>query len=297
MGTCDNCARKSTVRSVNVATHVKNLIDLVKACGDQNFTKNQCVDIYKGAKTAKMREENFDNLQWYALGSEFKKPELERIVNQMILKNIAKEVYLTNKSGFSCAYLRLGNDYRKYENGRTEVFIDFPVESANAGGSSTTNTKKRKSDVRDIPVEQEEYVIDDDIEFVDVESIEPQALLNYESPSKVSKSAGKSKNSFKKIQSPFGEASNQIPGRSNAHEPGLVMVTNIVGKPKKSKTPSKAVQTTFESAENVEIAKNNCFNELVALRNTVRMVSNCSLSPIADCPNRNSVSLMAKSAL
>jgi superfamily II DNA helicase RecQ len=298
-GTCDNCEQSSIYRLVDTANHVKNLIHLVKAYKEQTLTINHCIDIYKGAKKAKIREGNDDNLEWYGLGSEFSKHDLERILHEMFFKNIVKEIYVTNKIGFSNGYMALGSDYRRYESGKVEVLLSFAMETTANRSSSKKRALENDSGPDNI----------DDIEIIDLEFNDRQAVLNFahandEIVPKSSKAYSRKLVESKKVsQSNQKSSLSRLPSKK-LQDPSAVLIQ--IQNPKLSKTPSKKIQTTVDGAlrenvttkhesgivgsskstattgtrkvqttfdiENLELAKNECFNELISLRNAVSAV-------------------------
>lgn len=63
--------------------------------------------MYRGSRSAKIIEANWNAIAGYGLGVDLKKTDIERIFHYLVAKNILKEVVTSNKGGFPSAYLKV----------------------------------------------------------------------------------------------------------------------------------------------------------------------------------------------
>ena len=69
-----------------------------------NLTVVQCVDVWRGAKSAKV-----DKVFGFGAGKEFSKTDAERIIHQLIINDFLSEHAEKNQhSGFISSYIRVG---------------------------------------------------------------------------------------------------------------------------------------------------------------------------------------------
>ena len=80
---------------------------MVKTVGRETMTIAQAIDVYRGSKTAKVFENNWNDLVSYGKGSALGKTDIERIFHYMIVENILEEDYVSNRMGFTSAYLKV----------------------------------------------------------------------------------------------------------------------------------------------------------------------------------------------
>ncbi|KAJ3218691.1 ATP-dependent DNA helicase sgs1 [Dinochytrium kinnereticum] len=125
---CDNCRDKeSTVfYTKDITENAQNLIKLLEALPSrQKVTLILLQDMFKGAKHARIMNEDLDKVDKFGSGKDLAKSEIERICHYLISKNVLQETCERNKSGFITAYVGPGRFARDVLNGRMQMKIDF----------------------------------------------------------------------------------------------------------------------------------------------------------------------------
>ena len=80
---------------------------MIKTVGRETMTINQAIDVYRGMKNTKVYDNGFNELVSYGKGAQLRKTDAERIFHYMIVENILEEQYVTNRMGFTTAYLKV----------------------------------------------------------------------------------------------------------------------------------------------------------------------------------------------
>lgn len=123
---CDNClmnAEKGVPESRNLTAEAKSVISLgeivlflwisfkssltdrfaVEKVESHNITSVQCVDTWRGAKSAK-----YDGLSEFGAGRAFSKTDGERLIHELIIRNYLQEDAEKTPKGFIISWVRVG---------------------------------------------------------------------------------------------------------------------------------------------------------------------------------------------
>ncbi|KAF2025559.1 hypothetical protein EK21DRAFT_76204 [Setomelanomma holmii] len=113
-GACDNCQSDSTFVTKDLTEHAAKAIELVSRVHEDNVTMHQCVDAFRGAKTAKIGSTGLREYGW-GFGGDLERGDNERIFQYLLDAGAFKEKSKVNKVGFATNYLHQpatrSNDY------------------------------------------------------------------------------------------------------------------------------------------------------------------------------------------
>ena len=143
--TCDNCTSNGTFVKRDLTEDAKNVIRLVRRVQEDNATILQCVDVYRGHKSKIVKERNYDDLQEYGLGSELERGDVERLFYRLITEGALKEENIKNTYGFPIQYVKLGNRYQNYLNGKATIEIQIRLSPTGKAKAKPKTKKKKKS--------------------------------------------------------------------------------------------------------------------------------------------------------
>ncbi|KFU93527.1 hypothetical protein M959_12586, partial [Chaetura pelagica] len=134
--TCDNCSRKKDYKSRNVTDEVKGIIRFVeehceqkgrtkRSSGSGRYTLNMMVDIFLGAKSAKIQSGIFGK------GAAYSRHNVERLFRKLVLDKILDEDLYITANDQAVAYVTLGEKAQAVLNGSLQVQF-HETESASA---------------------------------------------------------------------------------------------------------------------------------------------------------------------
>uniref|UniRef100_A0A8C3LD50 RecQ-like DNA helicase BLM n=1 Tax=Chrysolophus pictus TaxID=9089 RepID=A0A8C3LD50_CHRPC len=125
---CDNCSRKKDYKSRNVTDEVKSIIRFVQQhCGQMGgrngnrntgsgrYTLNMMVDIFLGAKSAKIQSGIFGK------GAAYSRHNVERLFRKLVLDKILDEDLYITANDQAVAYVVLGEKAQAVLNGSLQV--------------------------------------------------------------------------------------------------------------------------------------------------------------------------------
>ncbi|XP_042731937.1 Bloom syndrome protein isoform X2 [Lagopus leucura] len=125
---CDNCSRKKDYKSRNVTDEVKSIIRFVQQhCGQMGgingnrntgsgrYTLNMMVDIFLGAKSAKIQSGIFGK------GAAYSRHNVERLFRKLVLDKILDEDLYITANDQAVAYVVLGEKAQAVLNGLLQV--------------------------------------------------------------------------------------------------------------------------------------------------------------------------------
>src|SRR2546423_10918888 len=115
---CDNCKSGSTFEMQDLTEHAKAAVRLVRRLSKDKVTLLHCADVYRGSKSKKIIDARHDELEEFGLGSDLERGVVERLFYRLISEDALAEFNSVNKAGFASQYIKLGNKYRDFENGR-----------------------------------------------------------------------------------------------------------------------------------------------------------------------------------
>ncbi|KAK9372383.1 uncharacterized protein V1513DRAFT_452547 [Lipomyces chichibuensis] len=158
---CDNC-RIATVcefETRDITGITKDIIRTILAIQDDNVTMLHCIDVFRGAKTAKILGAGHNNVPGYAAGKDVERTDMERIFHHLVAQSILKESAIVNKSGYASSYLRAGGRAVGLLSGTEKLTLTFlkngaakkskpppkPVNSASKSIAPKSKTKPTKT--------------------------------------------------------------------------------------------------------------------------------------------------------
>ena len=93
-GTCDNCKRGGSGRSRQLEQDMtRPALDLLKISSQlgQKATQTNVVDVFRGSKSAALVRQGFDQCQGFGAGQSLPRADVQRLIRQMVMKQIFKE--------------------------------------------------------------------------------------------------------------------------------------------------------------------------------------------------------------
>ncbi|TPX77516.1 hypothetical protein CcCBS67573_g01234 [Chytriomyces confervae] len=165
--TCDNCKKALPFVEKDITQDAKNIINLFRSIpASQNITLIMLMDVYKGSKTAKIKNEELDTLELYGSGSQYSRTDIERIFREMVVHDYIREESIWNKGGYASSYVKMGRKGMDVVNGRKKVVFNFPKEGINlkeklAAATTAQQPKNRPANAIPGPA----HFIDDEDDF------------------------------------------------------------------------------------------------------------------------------------
>jgi bloom syndrome protein len=154
--TCDNCIAGREPDRRDVSDTANELLELLTEVSRQKrgagVTMAQLSDLYRGSKSqAATRFLDTSKLRHYGRGSQYKKPDLDRILHSLVFERIFEEVTDQSKSGYPVDYIHPGEQAQPVQSGQCHVFVEFPKattkkvspkEKAKDGSDSSKKTEQ-----------------------------------------------------------------------------------------------------------------------------------------------------------
>lgn len=104
--TCDNCRSDASFIMKDLTEYAAMAIKLVSKVHDDNVTMHQCVDAFRGAKSAKLKKSGLEEYGW-GFGADLDRGDNERIFQSLLESGALKEKSIVNKVGFATNYLHV----------------------------------------------------------------------------------------------------------------------------------------------------------------------------------------------
>jgi bloom syndrome protein len=104
--TCDNCQSDAKFVTKDLTQYAAMAIKLVSKVHEDNVTMHQCVDAFRGAKTAKIKKSGLEEHGW-GFGVDLERGDNERIFQSLLEIGALKEKSKVNKVGFATNYLHV----------------------------------------------------------------------------------------------------------------------------------------------------------------------------------------------
>lgn len=105
--TCDNCTSTSTFQSVDFTEFAAAAVKLVAQMCVERVTLLQCVDVFRGAKTKKITENSWNELDSHGVGEDLERGDIERLFSYLLREDALSEYNVQNKRGFTTSYLKV----------------------------------------------------------------------------------------------------------------------------------------------------------------------------------------------
>ncbi|KAI7876266.1 ATP-dependent DNA helicase [Lichtheimia hyalospora FSU 10163] len=150
--TCDNCKKNENKRKVlrdrtNEAIHVLTVIRGVISLPNGKVTLAQAVDLLRGSKLKRIREQGYDRLDGYGALSSWLKTEVDRLIKHLVLIKVLMERSETNAMGYTSSYLFPSDKFQDVLNGRMKVNMEYTenFSSSTTASSAPSTSSTRKS--------------------------------------------------------------------------------------------------------------------------------------------------------
>jgi bloom syndrome protein len=150
---CDNCQSDSTFETRDFTKYARGAIQLVKKVHKDQVTLIHCADVLVGRKAKKASDLGHDHLEEYGMGSDIDRGDVERIFQRLLSEDVLEEYSVMNAMRFPTAYIKLGPNYKDFENARRSLKIQVRVESPKGKAKEKSPGKKdgRKRGAEDYP--------------------------------------------------------------------------------------------------------------------------------------------------
>lgn len=142
--TCDNCREGSFVVKKDMFHMGKEIVKIVLAVQENNFTALQCINIFRGIKNNKVASFDYEALPSFGSGSSLSRLDAERLFHVLISYDIIKEVSDITQMGFVVTYVKIGRNGMSFLNGNESLFMSFKP-SFNSDLSNKTFSQKQKT--------------------------------------------------------------------------------------------------------------------------------------------------------
>ena len=108
-GTCDNCNNPCTIENRDMTYAAKNIIDLLKSMRGRH-TIIQIVSVFRGSNSAAVKKQGFDKLTLHGSGKNIKRPDAERLIQELVKSNhLIEETIFNSFRGTSITYIKPSN--------------------------------------------------------------------------------------------------------------------------------------------------------------------------------------------
>ncbi|XP_026540477.1 Bloom syndrome protein [Notechis scutatus] len=143
---CDNCSKQQVYKLKNVTEEVKNIVRFVKEyCGEKGtrnikrnagrYTLNMMIDIFLGAKAAKIQQGLFGK------GAAYSRHNAERLFRKLVLDKILDEDLYITANDQAIAYIQLGEKAVAVLNGSLQVEFCETESASNIRRQRALDTK------------------------------------------------------------------------------------------------------------------------------------------------------------
>ncbi|KAK8168439.1 P-loop containing nucleoside triphosphate hydrolase protein [Phyllosticta citrichinensis] len=149
-GQCDTCNTNVEFETQDFTALAADAVRLVQRFGSQRVTLLYCVDVFRGAKTKKIKEMGHDNLPEAGAGSDLERGDVERIFQRLVGEDALEEDHTTNRAGFTSTYIKLGARAHTYMAGRCRLEMHVRASSKTAKALTKATSTKRKKPSREV---------------------------------------------------------------------------------------------------------------------------------------------------
>ena len=149
---CDNCQSDSTFETRDFTKYARGAIQLVRRIHKDQITLIHCADVLAGRKVKKASDLGHDELEAFGMGSDIDRGDVERIFQRLLSEDALEEYNVMNGMGFPTAYIKLGPNFKDFENGRKPLKIQVRVKSPKGKEKAAELPKRKKRTEEDYPV-------------------------------------------------------------------------------------------------------------------------------------------------
>ncbi|KAJ4990783.1 ATP-dependent helicase SGS1 [Stagonosporopsis vannaccii] len=142
--TCDNCRSDASFVTKDLTDYAAMAFKLVSKVHNDNVTMHQCVDAFRGAKSAKIKKSGLEEHGW-GYGADLERGDNERIFQSLLESRALKEESIVNKVGFATNYLHPATARNDYETKRKQLQLQVRASPTKAPVRKKP-TRKRQTD-------------------------------------------------------------------------------------------------------------------------------------------------------
>lgn len=144
LGGCDNCNSDSTFEEKDFSEYAQSALNMVLSILEMRHqvTIIHCIDVFRGASNAKVKDLEHSELDDYGAGSDLARSDVERLFYKLLTEDALQEENVMNKSGFASSYVRLGGKFKGYQQGR--IAFKMQVRTSPRKKSAKVTAKKTK---------------------------------------------------------------------------------------------------------------------------------------------------------
>ncbi|CDS10428.1 hypothetical protein LRAMOSA03104 [Lichtheimia ramosa] len=150
--TCDNCKRNEnktrvlrdrTSEAINVLKVIRGVLSLPNG----KITIAQAVDLLRGSKAKRIRDQGHDTLEGYNSLHSWLKSEVDRLIKHLVFMKALVERSETNAMGYTSSYLFPSDKFHDILHGRMRVNLEYteeipPTAQSSSGSSSSSGRRK-----------------------------------------------------------------------------------------------------------------------------------------------------------
>ncbi|KAJ9257353.1 hypothetical protein DTO207G8_2107 [Paecilomyces variotii] len=125
---CDNCKSDAVFETHDFSEHAALAVKLVRRLKDnkERVTLLQCVDIFRGVKNKKIKDQHRD-LPEFGAGSDLELGEVERLFFRLLSEEAFKEHNHAVRKGITIQYIEPGRRAKDFESGRQQLKLQVRV--------------------------------------------------------------------------------------------------------------------------------------------------------------------------
>ncbi|KAI7869065.1 P-loop containing nucleoside triphosphate hydrolase protein [Spinellus fusiger] len=138
--TCDNCsAQRNGVRTQrDVTEEALALMGMAKCLQKDKITLSKMADSFRGSRGKILMEKGFLRAPGHGVGKNWTRTDIDRLLRQLVSREVLREKPETNRSGFAHTFVTLGSCAEALERGELHIFLDFPNELAQKASAPVT---------------------------------------------------------------------------------------------------------------------------------------------------------------
>ena len=142
---CDNCQSESIFKEEDLTVEAVKAISLVRKVRKDKVTILHCIDVFRGASSAKAKELGHLELEEAGAGSHLNRGDVERLFYHLLNEDAIVEDNHVNKRGFANQYVNLGPRCTYFRPGRTELKMMINTSPQKAKSSKTAAKKSKNA--------------------------------------------------------------------------------------------------------------------------------------------------------
>jgi bloom syndrome protein len=105
--TCDNCILGTVFEVKDFTLESQNAIKVLQQISRDGVTIQQCSEVLRGAKNAKITQTGHGNIEGYGSISHLHRGEIERLLRYLVCEGVVKEYSVINRANFAVEYIEV----------------------------------------------------------------------------------------------------------------------------------------------------------------------------------------------